>query len=153
MILNIFRNPSAPSSAHSKPSKSKSDLAVRNVPAAEQKMRRAADCKSANAAGKKTGNGPAVPVQHDSWSSRASSILKDPEGLYVSRLELLKNITLFENPNFDENGGDRPRAKKVRVHDSWSSRASSILAAAAADQVSRIMDSVTDSVFRSEDDQ
>ena len=63
--------------------------------------------------------------RHDSWSSRASSILKDPEAIYVSRVELLKKIDVHE-----EEGGTR----KVRQHDSWSSRASSILAAVEAEQ-------------------
>jgi len=31
---------------------------------------------------------------HDSWSSRQSSILKDPEGVYVSRQELLDRIKM-----------------------------------------------------------
>ena len=61
-------------------------------------------------------------TRHDSWSSRASSILKDPEAIYVSRVELLKKIDV---------GRERGKA---RQHDSWSSRASSILAAVEADQ-------------------
>ena len=65
--------------------------------------------------------------RHDSWSSRASSILKDPEAIYVSRVELLKKIDVHEE------GGERG-VRKVRQHDSWSSRASSILAAVEAEQ-------------------
>ena len=61
-------------------------------------------------------------TRHDSWSSRASSILKDPEAIYVSRVELLKKIDV---------GRERGKA---RQHDSWSSRASSILAAVEANQ-------------------
>ena len=69
--------------------------------------------------------------RHDSWSSRASSILKDPEAIYVSRVELLKKIDVHE----EEEGGRREGGlRKVRQHDSWSSRASSILAAVEAEQ-------------------
>ena len=75
-------------------------------------------------------------ARHDSWSSRASSILKaskiknkkyfflycpsffssfqDPEAIYVSRGELLKNINIFENPNFDKQLKD-PK-KRVNTH-------------------------------------
>jgi hypothetical protein len=66
-----------------------------------------------------------APAQHDSWSSRASSILKDPEAIYVSRVELLKKIDVGEESH--ERSGRRR-------HDSWSSRASSILAAVEAEQ-------------------
>lgn len=72
--------------------------------------------------------------KHDSWSSRASSILKDPEAIYVSRVELLKKIDVHEEPR--QRGGRRIRAEP-RQHDSWSSRASSILAAVEAEQVNR----------------
>ena len=60
--------------------------------------------------------------QHGSWSSRASSIMHNPESIYISREEVLRN---FQNSNGDKfsNGG-----KAKRIHDSWSSRASSILA-------------------------
>ena len=54
-------------------------------------------------------------TRHDSWSSRASSILKDPEAIYVSRVELLKKIDVHEEGR--ERGG-----RKVKQHDSWSSR-------------------------------
>ena len=61
---------------------------------------------------------------HDSWSSRASSIMNNPESIYVSRHELLQQIT----------GSQTKSAPKYsagsRIHDSWSSRASSILAKA-----------------------
>ena len=78
---------------------------------------------------------------HDSWSSRASSILKDPEAIYVSRVELLKKINIFEDPNNNNdsknnnnNKGNNANDFKAGAvqHDSWSSRATSILAAAAA---------------------
>ena len=69
----------------------------------------------------------ATVTRHDSWSSRASSILKHPEAIYVSRVELLKKIDVHEEGR--ERGG-----RKVRQHDSWSSRASSILAAVEAEQ-------------------
>ena len=68
-------------------------------------------------------------TRHDSWSSRASSILKDPEAIYVSRVELLKKIDVHDSEGGREGGG-----RKVRQHDSWSSRASSILAAVEAEQ-------------------
>lgn len=95
--------------------------------------------------------------QHDSWSSRASSILKDPEAIYVSRVELLKKISVTEEPAAARSGkyaggGDGKEAgrksasppgpsqerheearRERRRHDSWSSRASSILAAMEAD--------------------
>ena len=58
---------------------------------------------------------PKGVTRHDSWSSRASSILKDPEAIYVSRVELLKKIDVHEEGR--ERGG-----RKVRQHDSWSSR-------------------------------
>uniref|UniRef100_A0A0K2TEG1 Uncharacterized protein n=1 Tax=Lepeophtheirus salmonis TaxID=72036 RepID=A0A0K2TEG1_LEPSM len=54
---------------------------------------------------------------HDSWSSRASSILKNPESIYVSREEVIKklsNNTLTENKHEVSCG-------------SWSSHASSVL--------------------------
>jgi len=69
--------------------------------------------------------------RHDSWSSRASSILKDPEAIYVSRVELLKKIDVHEEPR--HRGGNKTRAQ-VKQHDSWSSRASSILAAVEAEK-------------------
>lgn len=68
---------------------------------------------------------------HDSWSSRASSILKDPEAIYVSRVELLKKIDVKEEAR--QRGGRKAQAGRVQ-HDSWSSRASSILAAVEAEQ-------------------
>ena len=63
--------------------------------------------------------------QHGSWSSRASSIMHNPESIYISREEVLRN---FQNSNGDRlvNGNKQNQAK--RIHDSWSSRASSILA-------------------------
>ena len=73
-----------------------------------------------------------TPGRHDSWSSRASSILKDPEAIYVSRVELLKKIDVAEVPQ--QRGGRRGKGE-ARPHDSWSSRASSILAAVEAEQV------------------
>ena len=85
---------------------------------------------------------------HDSWSSRASSILKDPEAIYVSRVELLKKINVQEDPKADNRNPSREKGRKSvtpkvaerdakpRVqHDSWSSRASSILAAIEAEEV------------------
>ena len=59
---------------------------------------------------------------HDSWSSRASSILNNPESIYVSRHELIQQIN--GAPIKNKHSG------KQRIHDSWSSRASSILAKA-----------------------
>ena len=78
------------------------------------------------------GGQKATPGRHDSWSSRASSILKDPEAIYVSRVELLKKIDVAEVPQ--QRGGRRGKGE-ARPHDSWSSRASSILAAVEAEQV------------------
>ena len=100
------------------------------------------------------------PSQHDSWSSRASSILKDPEAIYVSRVELLQKINVLEDAvrkekavngraGTDERDGrerksasppgprdaDKRDGRQKRQHDSWSSRASSILAAMEQDQV------------------
>jgi len=75
---------------------------------------------------------------HDSWSSRASSILKDPEAIYVSRVELLKKIDVLDDPK--QNPAPVKKGRKSRTpngrrqHDSWSSRASSILAAVEAEQ-------------------
>ena len=72
---------------------------------------------------------------HDSWSSRASSILNNPESIYVSREEVLKNL---QNDNHAWRGSSsrtkqeqrsRPKQQQQR-HGSWSSRASSILASA-----------------------
>ena len=88
------------------------------------------------------------PSRHDSWSSRASSILKDPEAIYVSRVELLKKISITDDsvPNRKspvnkerrsatptQSRQEKHQKREKRVHDSWSSRASSILAAAAMD--------------------
>ena len=57
---------------------------------------------------------PAKPRrEHGSWSSRASSIMNNPESVYISREEVLRNLQ---------------RSSKKKIHDSWSSRASSILA-------------------------
>ena len=84
---------------------------------------------------------------HDSWSSRASSILKDPEAIYVSRVELLKKINVLEDPKADKRNPTKEKGRKSvtppasnrevkpRDHDSWSSRASSILAAIEAEEV------------------
>lgn len=83
---------------------------------------------------------------HDSWSSRASSILKDPEAIYVSRVELLKKINVLEDTNVKTKKPTREKGRnsltpkavkkesKPREHDSWSSRASSILAAIEAEE-------------------
>ena len=94
--------------------------------------------------------------KHDSWSSRASSILNNPESIYVSREEVLKNLQndnsgMIRNSrhshimsgNPDRNSGrELERGKQRRQqqqqqqhrqqhqHGSWSSRASSILASA-----------------------
>ena len=89
------------------------------------------------------------PSRHDSWSSRASSILKDPEAIYVSRVELLKKISITDDSVTNRKSSpvnkerrsvtptqsrqQRHQKREKRVHDSWSSRASSILAAAAMD--------------------
>ena len=88
------------------------------------------------------------PSRHDSWSSRASSILKDPEAIYVSRVELLKKISITDDSVTNrkspvnkerrsvtppQSRQERHQKREKRVHDSWSSRASSILAAAAMD--------------------
>ena len=88
--------------------------------------------------------------QHDSWSSRASSILNNPDSIYVSREEVLKNL---HHPPLPAKGSKRPgltegkftppmesshelpkgRSGKAKAkHDSWSSHASSILAKHAA---------------------
>ena len=115
-----------------------------------REARRAADSGGGGAARKQ-------PSQHDSWSSRASSILKDPEAIYVSRVELLKKLSVTEEPAAARGGkygggGDGKEAGRKsasppgpsqerheeerrgrRRHDSWSSRASSILAAMEAD--------------------
>ena len=84
---------------------------------------------------------------HDSWSSRASSILKDPEAIYVSRVELLKKINVLEDPKAEKRNPTKEKGRKSvtppasnrevkpRDHDSWSSRASSILAAIEAEEV------------------
>jgi len=62
---------------------------------------------------------------HDSWSSRASSIMNNPESIYVSRHELLQQINNGSQAKFP------PKySAGSRIHDSWSSRASSILAKA-----------------------
>ena len=61
---------------------------------------------------------------HDSWSSRASSILNNPESIYVSRHELIQQIN--GAPATTKHSG--AKSGKPRIHDSWSSRASSILA-------------------------
>ena len=78
------------------------------------------------------------PKVHDSWSSRASSILKDPASIYVSREEVLANLKADilakaqppkEPPPkqpFNNHGHLKPLKKSI--HDSWSSRASSIMA-------------------------
>ena len=115
-----------------------------------REARRAADSGGGGAARKQ-------PSQHDSWSSRASSILKDPEAIYVSRVELLKKLSVTEEPAAARSGkyraeGDGKEAGRKsasppgpsqerheeerrgrRRHDSWSSRASSILAAMEAE--------------------
>ena len=49
---------------------------------------------------------------HDSWSSRASSILKDPEAIYVSRVELLKKINVLEDPKADKPNPTREKGRK-----------------------------------------
>ena len=49
---------------------------------------------------------------HDSWSSRASSILKDPEAIYVSRVELLKKINVLEDPKADKTNPTREKGRK-----------------------------------------
>ena len=79
------------------------------------------------------------PKVHDSWSSRASSILKDPASIYVSREEVLANLKADilakaqppkEPPPHQQpflHGKPRIPLKKS-IHDSWSSRASSIMA-------------------------
>ena len=70
---------------------------------------------------------------HDSWSSRASSIINNPESIYVSRHELLQQIngsmTTAKNEEFS-NPKYSSKFTGARTHDSWSSRASSILARA-----------------------
>ncbi len=70
---------------------------------------------------------------HDSWSSRASSIINNPESIYVSRHELLQQIngatTTAQNDEFT-NSKFSSKFTGARTHDSWSSRASSILARA-----------------------
>merc|ERR1712129_351761 len=96
-----------------------------------------------------------IPAKiHDSWSSRASSILKDPQSIYVSREEVLANLKadilraapppkdpppailpqqekqLFVAPSANPASHSKTRLQQVRrrIHDSWSSRASSIMA-------------------------
>lgn len=80
--------------------------------------------------------------KHDSWSSRASSILNNPEQIYVSRGEVLKNLhhpkvaqppPPQENANFQAKASSRNgvggKAKKLpNKRDSWSSHASTIMA-------------------------
>ena len=97
-------------------------------------------------------NGKLSPARklhnHDSWSSRASSILKDPEAIYVSRVELLQKINVIEpSPRKGKSERKSPgagpvekRERRPRQHDSWSSRASSILAAMDAEhQVCKVV--------------
>jgi hypothetical protein len=79
--------------------------------------------------------------QHDSWSSRASSILNNPESIYVSRGEVLKNLQNDAIINAKhhvpkktprrESEDHYSRGKSRRQHGSWSSHASSIMANAA----------------------
>jgi hypothetical protein len=66
---------------------------------------------------------PRVTHLHDSWSSRASSILKNPESIYVSRHELIQQINGAPTEDLQTRRNSKPR-----IHDSWSSRSSSILA-------------------------
>ena len=87
--------------------------------------------------------------RHDSWSSRASSILNNPESIYVSREEVLKNLQNEHGARLQEQrnpgGREMERVKRRQLqqqqqqppqrqqrhrheHGSWSSRASSILA-------------------------
>ena len=61
---------------------------------------------------------------HDSWSSRASSIINNPESIYVSRHELIQQINGSTPKQYSS------KFTGARTHDSWSSRASSILAKA-----------------------
>ena len=87
--------------------------------------------------------------KHDSWSSRASSILNNPESIYVSREEVLKNLQNDHNHrNSERNSGrelergkqrrqqqqhqhqQKQQQQQQQQHGSWSSRASSILASA-----------------------
>ena len=65
---------------------------------------------------------------HDSWSSRASSILKQPESIYVSRQEVLNNLQFSYNDGGKSSNHSSKHNSSPRIHDSWSSRASSILA-------------------------
>ena len=102
------------------------------------------------------------PSRHDSWSSRASSILKDPEAIYVSRVELLKKISITDDsvknrksPVNKERKSTTPtrsrqekQRKEARIHDSWSSRASSILAAMEVEEVIFII--ILKSTFKTE---
>jgi hypothetical protein len=78
-----------------------------------------------------------APRVHDSWSSRASSILKNPASIYVSREEVLKNLK--EDilraappppgpPPPGVHASNNKRNAAPKIHDSWSSRASSIMA-------------------------
>ena len=63
--------------------------------------------------------------QHGSWSSRASSIMHNPESVYISREEVLRNL---QNNNAEKSDNGSKQHHTKRIHDSWSSRASSILA-------------------------
>ena len=70
---------------------------------------------------------------HDSWSSRASSILKDPASIYVSREEVLANLKAdilakAQPPKEPPPPPAKHNLKSKTIHDSWSSRASSIMA-------------------------
>ena len=55
--------------------------------------------------------------QHDSWSSRASSILNSRESIYISRNELLQNLEDKKEKSMVKDKG--ARLQKHRIHDSW----------------------------------
>ena len=81
--------------------------------------------------------------RHDSWSSCASSIMKNPQGIYVSREEVLKNLKKLKAENHPppphrsqaerkphgiyEVNPTRREVTRNEGHGSWSSRASSFI--------------------------
>ena len=57
--------------------------------------------------------------------------MNDPESVYISREEVLRNL---KKSGFASQGAPPPKGPPARIHDSWSSRASSILAKAHQDE-------------------
>ncbi len=92
---------------------------------------------SSSASSSRDRKATAVANGHNSWSSRASSIMNNPESVYVSREEVLRNLELNNNhmtPERPPKNAKRAPAPPLPAkgggggHGSWSSRASSILA-------------------------